>query len=424
MMVRQFKVSRVLVKPSLWHRWALPALLGLVPLGLAAAMQVKPLLIAALLVAGIAAMIRSGDVRACMKKAGAIIAASFAVLLYAIANVLVHGLGWGPLDLPSHMLLFMAIAALFALPVNLRVTWLCFGLTAALLGLVCIYQHYVLGIDRAYGLNGGEWSAIEFAMFILVLVLVALTRLLDPRTPRPDRWVYAAAIVLGMYGALLTQSRGPLIAFVPLFVLVVVLGVRRHGQKRIGLALVVGAVLGGVLATASLHQEMVTRFKEVPEQIETFTDRNETSGAIPERLEMWRTALAAFREHPWSGVGLDQFGTYARSQIAEGRSSTTISKYTHPHSEYLEAAATGGVPGLGLLLLLFGVPLAYFCRRLWRPSPDEYAPALIGLCVVAMYAMCGLVDNVFYRAMPHSLFFFLVLGMAVRCAFERRREPV
>lgn len=386
-------------------------------------MQVKPLLMAFLLVAGIVAMVRSSEVRACMKEAGAVVAVCFALLLYAIANVLVHRLGWGALDLPSHMLIFIAVAALFALPINLRITWLCFGLTAALLGLVGIYQHYVLGIDRAYGLNGGEWGAIEFAMFILVLVLIALIQLLDPRTPRVDRWVYAASAVLGMYGALLTQSRGPLIAFVPLFLLVVVLGVWRHGQKRIGLALVIGAVLGGVLATASLHQEMVTRFKEVPEQIETYRDRNETSGAIPERLEMWRTALAAFREHPWAGVGLDQFGTYARGQIAEGRSSTTISKYTHPHSEYLEAAATGGVPGLGLLLLLFGIPLAYFCRRLWRPAPGTHAPALAGLCIVAMYAMCGLVDNVFYRAMPHSLFFFLVLGMAVRCAYAQRQEP-
>jgi O-antigen ligase len=30
-----------------------------------------------------------------------------------------------------------------------------------------------------------------------------------------------------------------------------------------------------------------------------------------------------------------------------------------------------------------------------------------------MYALCALTDNVFYRPMPHSLYFFLTLGLAV-----------
>jgi O-antigen ligase len=30
-----------------------------------------------------------------------------------------------------------------------------------------------------------------------------------------------------------------------------------------------------------------------------------------------------------------------------------------------------------------------------------------------MYTLCGLSDNVLYRAMPHSLYFFLVLGLAI-----------
>lgn len=386
-------------------------------------MQVKPPLMAILLAAGVAAIVRRNEVRACMKEAAAIVAVCLAVLCYSIANVIVHGLHWGPLDLPSHMLLFMAVAALFALPANLRITWLCFSVTAAFLGVVCIYQHYVLNIDRAYGLNGGEWNAIEFAMFTLVLVLIALIQLLDPRTRPADKWVHAIGAAAGMYGALLTQSRGPLLAFAPLFLLIVVLGIRRHGQKRIGFALVAGVVLGGTLATMSLHEEMVARFKEVPIQVASYADRYDTSGSIPERLEMWRTALVAFREHPWLGVGLDQFGAFARSQVVKGLSSDTISKYNHPHSEYLEAAATGGVPGLIVLLLLFGTPFFYFYRRLRQPSSNGNAPALVGLCVLAMYAMCGLTDNVFYRAMPHSLFFFLVLGMAVRCAFDRRHEP-
>jgi O-antigen ligase len=33
--------------------------------------------------------------------------------------------------------------------------------------------------------------------------------------------------------------------------------------------------------------------------------------------------------------------------------------------------------------------------------------------VIGMYGLCAFSDNVFYRAMPQSLYLFLVLGLAV-----------
>ena len=48
--------------------------------------------------------------------------------------------------------------------------------------------------------------------------------------------------------------------------------------------------------------------------------------------------------------------------------------------------------------------------------------AAAGVAVIVMYALCALTDNVFYRAMPQSLYFFLVLGLAVLIA-SRNLSP-
>jgi O-antigen ligase len=68
------------------------------------------------------------------------------------------------------------------------------------------------------------------------------------------------------------------------------------------------------------------------------------------------------------------------------------------------------------ILLVLLVPLGYFIRRTQDPLDTVATPALAGTVVVGMYILCGLTDNVFYRAMPHSLYFFLVLGFAVSIA--------
>jgi O-antigen ligase len=143
-------------------------------------------------------------------------------------------------------------------------------------------------------------------------------------------------------------------------------------------------------------------------------------------MAMWQSAWDAFSEHPLAGVGVDQFGTYTRARIASGEANAVIAKYDHPHNEYLEAAATGGVPSLLIVLLLFALPAVHFVRRLG--DRDEWVAtfATAGLAVVTMYALSAMTDNVFYRAMPHSFFLFLVLGfvMATALPVAARRDAV
>jgi O-antigen ligase len=224
--------------------------------------------------------------------------------------------------------------------------------------------------------------------------------------------LHIVCAALGIYGALLTQSRGPLLAFLPVFVIVVLIQSRRTGRWREGLVFLVVGIAAAAGAATTMHGEVLTRFAAVTEEMSTYSEQD-ASGAVRERLEMWRTATMALDDHPLAGVGLNQFGDYARARIAEGKVNATVERYDHPHSEYLEWAVTGGLPGLAVLVLLFGAALAFFLRYALHPDNAIAMPASGGLSTVCMYALCALTDNVFYRPMPHSLYFFLTLGLAV-----------
>lgn len=392
--------------------WALSALAAVMPLSFSIDPAIKALPVALLFVSGLVLLWRA-PVRRGYRVAMPVVAPALVLAALDIGNVLGHGLGMRPLDHAAHVLLYVVVAAAFARPLRMALVWAGFSLTAVGLGLVCLVQHYGLGIDRAYGLNGGQSSAIECATVLLGLALLALVQFLRARPGSGRWWLHAAAMVFGMYGALLTQSRGPLLAFVPAFLLLLLLHARRSGRWRWSLALGAMVCVGGALATVSLHGAMLGRFTTIQQEVAGF-DQGDPDGSVGERLEMWRTALHAFAEHPLAGVGIDQYANYAQAQIAAGRSDPAIAPFNQPHNEYLRALATGGVPQLLALLAVFALPLAWFGRRLRDPDEAVAATAGAGLAIVLLYLLCALGESVFYRVMSQSFFFFLLLALAVR----------
>jgi O-antigen ligase len=411
-MVRQ--APHVREHPASWQIWTASLLLAVMPLCFAVSGRLKTVPMVLLFVAGLILLVTRAETRHACRLVWPVAAACALRLLYDIGNFLGHRLDWTTLDLPAQTLLFLGIAAVFTLPLKPRVIAIGFSLTTLLLGAASLYQRYVLGANRPYGLNGGDWAAVEFAMYLLVLALLSMLQALRPGIRRGDRWLHVAAVVVGLYGAVLTQSRGPLLSFAPIYLGLMLWYAMRSRRWRRMLALFAVTVLGMLAITATLHHEMVERLTDVPAEIASFNTGNssDAAGAVGERLEMWRAAWQAFLEHPLAGVGLDQFGVYVREQVAVGNASPLIAKYVHPHSEYLESLVAGGLPALLVLLLFLAVPLVFFARHLNHAQEPVATAAAAGLMVIGMYGLCAFSDNVFYRAMPQSLYLFLVLGLA------------
>jgi O-antigen ligase len=399
-------------QPNAWRPWILSLFIAVTPLSFALPFKAKTIPVGILLVVGLWLIATQVETRRAYRRAAPVVVPAALAFLFWLGNSLAHGVSLKEFDVPSHILAFLAIAACFTAPLRPIVLRLGLSASAAALGLICMEQHYIEGIDRAYGINNGLWGAIEFGMFILVLSLIAVIQATRLELRPGERVLHGVFAAAGFYGALLTQSRGPLLACIPVFVVLVFIQARRTQRWREAFAVLVLGVSVVGIATTTLHGEVAERFARVSEEVSTYSESDAT-GAVRERLEMWRNAGSAVAEHPLTGVGLNQFGVYSRNRIAEGKAADSIERYDHPHSEYLEWAVTGGLPGLALLLVLFGASLWFFGRHALHRDNGVAMPACAGLAVTGMYALCALTDNVFYRAMPHSLYFFLTLGLAV-----------
>jgi hypothetical protein len=99
---------------------------------------------------------------------------------------------------------------------------------------------------------------------------------------------------------------------------------RRYGQ--IGLATV--AIAGTPVALAVLNiGPLASKFYQ---------------GTLRNRLDYWNAAIGMFKDHPFSGVGIDRFGEYYRqyavqNQVVQGQITDNA------HSVYLQLLATGGI---------------------------------------------------------------------------------
>lgn len=404
-----------------WQTWTLSILLALLPLSFSIDQGIKVLPPALLFLAGMYLLFTSDATRDGFWRAWTVTGCIVLLVAYNIANVLGHQLRVQALDHGAHVLLYLVVAAVFTRCLNMRLIWAGFSATAIAFGVICMVQRYGLHLDRAHSLNGGASSAIEFAMIMLALALVALVQLLLARGAVWERVLHAAGMLFGVYGAVLTQSRGPLLAFVPVFLAVIVLATWRTRRWGIGLLMIALVGAGSIAAISTVSGNLVSRFAAIDQVISSEeAGKGQSSArvdqAIDERLEMWHAAERAIKAHPWTGIGIDEFQRFLRAEIAAGRSDPSIIRFNHPHNEYLEATTSGGIPGLLCLLLVFVVPFVHFARQLRHRSETVAAVSITALAIIGLYMLCSLTDSVFYRVMSQSFYFFMVPGCALLIA--------
>jgi putative inorganic carbon (HCO3(-)) transporter len=208
---------------------------------------------------------------------------------------------------------------------------------------------------------------------VLATVLLAgLPRLLPGGTG--PRWLAGPWLVM-LAGLAATYVRGAWLGFGA--GLMVVLGTMRRGRVLLVASLAL-LVLGVLLGPERLSQ-----------RVRSIADPQEVT--IRERLYMWQSGLAMWREHPWLGVGPGGVKSlYSRYALPEA-----IKKRTgHLHNSPLQILVEGGLVGLAAWLWIW---LAFFWSG-WRVlralagsgQTRERALCVGGLAAVAGFLVTGL----------------------------------
>ncbi len=289
-----------------------------------------------------------------------------------------------------------------------------FGLFATLA--IAAYQ-VVQGWPRAEA-----WTN-SIVLADVTLVLMILLVFCRP----PGRWGW---IALGMAAGgtviLLSGSRGVWPALLALLV-AMTLSIRR-GSGRLRLASLAGLLLVAatlVLAVPQLRE--LTRLTELHSDVQRIEagDVDSSAGA---RLERLQVAWDTFREYPWTGVGIGKFDI-AMQRLPDCRLPQAVEARCHlghAHNDIAEWGATQGIPGLLLLLCIYGLPLWLFIHLHRHSGVDGFrGPAAAGVMVVVAYILCGATQSMFAHQITVSTYATLVgvlTGLSLVAASERYRR--
>ncbi|HDS1038022.1 TPA: O-antigen ligase family protein [Stenotrophomonas maltophilia] len=280
--------------------------------------------------------------------------------------------------------------------------WLWRGALAGLIGTFALSLLQVLqGAPRA------ELSTNAIVLADIVVMLMVLLVFCRPSR----RW---SLVIVGMAAGcgtiVLTGSRGVFAALLALLV-VLALSLRwRTGVARL-------SVLAGMLAIAATlllsvpelrHQVRLTELHSDVQKLEQ-GDVDSSAGARVERMQVaWET----FLDHPLTGVGIGHFDSaMQRVPVCRADPEEQRCHLGHAHNDVAEWAATQGLPGLLMLIAVYGVPLwvfVYLHRRSGRVT--FRGPAAAGVMIVIAYVLCGLTQSMFAHQMTAS-FYVTIVGL-------------
>jgi O-antigen ligase len=291
-----------------------------------------------------------------------------------------------------------------------------FLLGTTLMALYAIYQFFFTdqaitaeGVHRALGLYGSPNNLallLDRALPILAAVSIlpgpastgqtkpARARHFADSLVRGRRTLYALALIPTLATLILTFSRGALLLGVPAAILLI--GIVRGGS-------VLWAALGVLAAAGAGVMPFIGT-----ERFRSILDLSAGTGFF--RLRLWQSAWAMLRDHPWLGVGLDNFLYQYRTRyvLPDAWQEPNLS---HPHNILLDFGTRLGVGGIAVML---GLQFAFWrtAWRLYRRQSDGEARMLTLGLMASMAATLahGIVDNSFFLV-DLAFIFFLTLGV-------------
>jgi O-antigen ligase len=279
--------------------------------------------------------------------------------------------------------------------------WVLGGLAIALVG---IYQwafgQNLITAEGVWRVRGFYGSPNNLALYLgRVFPLTIAVAAWGSRGRR--RWVYAAAAVVIAAALFLTYSRGAWLIGVPasLLFLAAMRG-RRALAVAIGALVLVAVIVLAVVGTGRLASLLET-----------------SEGTTFFRLQLWQSSWAMIRDHPFLGVGLDNFLYYYRTYYVLPTAWEEFN-LSHPHNLILDFWLRLGTPGL---LILCWLLVAFFWRagRVYRNLPVSSEKLLVLGLMAGMvnFVAHGLVDNAFF--LVDLAFVFMLMLAAVQALNDK-----
>ena len=228
-------------------------------------------------------------------------------------------------------------------------------------------------------------------------------------------WIISTAcfvcLAVGFISLFLTGSRGPILASILIFlILLLYFSIKIYSNnKKLFLILIIicTSLLIAVSASkSSFLDHLKNRFENGIINVSTGFQgekREPTSAGL--RLDMWEASLITIYDHPLTGIGAGNQAKYFTILDKENRiniNTKQIIKYNHMHNDIIQAWISMGVI-FGTLFLLYILYLTLFFANKVKYQKSS----AIGLFVCIAFILCGLTDVPAHSAVSLTLFLLI-----------------
>ncbi|MBP0047192.1 O-antigen ligase family protein [Marinobacterium sp. AK62] len=294
------------------------------------------------------------------------------------------------------MFLFSILFLYSASLIKLRISFVAvICLLSAFQTLDMVVDHLLHGTDRLAGTN----NPIFLAMFTCLMSVLCfyLSLSVSGKFLRFSLWAGTSIFLLA---TVLTETRGVIIAYIPLLILMIYFVLKKVKFKlnvRSGMAFVLFSI---ILIDLALHSDSLkVPFKTMKLELQEMLDESPKDEiyitSVGFRILMWEFSWAVAQEHPLLGAGREGFYRYRQEWSENGRFPSALGQHlpeTHAHSQYFQELAMRGAVGLVALLGLFVMPAARGMRLLRADDNQRQCAGAILLSVVIAFATFALTE--------------------------------
>ncbi|MBI5152475.1 O-antigen ligase family protein [Candidatus Peregrinibacteria bacterium] len=226
-----------------------------------------------------------------------------------------------------------------------------------------------------------KWESANWVAFFvtpgLMISFVKVVNAIKARKFSAEFYIFSAALAFSAITIYFVQSYA---AYGAIFIAIALYLFRALQFKHFAIALLILALISSVIYEVqknSMKYRIMTGTKEY---------RYETS--VEARKDIWKMNLQIIKDHPFMGVGLNQYQSYfAQNAAILGHEFNELTIPPHSHNFFISFWLALGLPGFAAMLILIA-------GAFWR---SKFSPALPAIFVLAAIMIHGLADSYYWK---------------------------
>lgn len=219
-----------------------------------------------------------------------------------------------------------------------------------------VYEYFFIWPESSAKVLIGSYSQLFLGPITALSLLMSYHAYKEWIKGKQYYWIIPIYVSMGLFVITFTQARIAYVTIIGGAVVLLFLATKSLKKKIAGIALIILIVLS-VYQVDSIQQRVGLAVQNMSNYYKNDDMNLSSKSSLGLRLEVWRSAQYAFKEHPFIGIGNGNYPTFIKKYIDKGLVGQPVSVMGQAHNTFVEALISKGSIGLLLLLMIFYYPV-------------------------------------------------------------------